>query len=271
MQSGLNMRYIKLMTIAAMAMAAISLAAGEDQPPALTQPTKFKKPDSLDYWMNKASSAPASSPSAKPAATSAPADVTHPFGHGDDFGREDALPGVVQLTDNRMLPGYIFTTRDKDFILYVIGDGAGGKDTVGKPGGFWRRIPPAAVLSVAPVITEEGMDQVWRWQGMGTPEKVYTGEQFPTRRMQWKFHLADDTYLTGDIKGQPIWVQYKDVKVGPLVLNETVKGEIGQTLEQLVYVKQIIFSRRMMDQVIAAGVVPRPMTRPASAPASQPK
>lgn len=260
------MRYVKFMTIAAAALAAISLAAGEDASPApraLTQPTKYKKPDSLDYWMKQATSAPDALPNTPPAGGDG---NTHPFGHGDDFSREDALPGVVQLTDNRLLPGWIFTTRDKDFILYVVGDGAGGKDTVGKPGGFWRRIPFAAVLSIAPSITEEGMEQVWRWQGMGTPEKVFTGEQFPTRRMQWKFHLADDTYLTGDIKGQPIWVQYKDVKVGPMVLNETVKGEIGQTLDQLVYVKQIIISRRMMDQVLASGVTPRPMTRPASQP-----
>ncbi len=259
--------------IAAIAMAAMSLAAGEEPAPTprvLTQPTQIKKPDGLDRFLKQATTAPAATPAPTAAPASKPADAAttspHPFGKGDDFGREDALPGVMQLSDGRMLPGWLYTTRDKDFILYVVGDGTGGADTVAKPGGYWRRIPFAAVLSITPVINEEGMEQVWRWQGMGTPEKVYTGEQYPTRRMQWKFHLADDTYVTGDLKGQPVWLQYKDVKVGPIVLNETVKGEIGQTLQQLIYIKQIIVSRRMMDQVLAAGVVPAKTTQPASGP-----
>ena len=70
------------------------------------------------------------------------------------------------------------------------------------------------------------------------------------RQYRLKLHLIDGSYITGEIKGQPLWVEDGGVKYGPFVLNERSKGEQGQSLKDLVYVKQTIISRRLMQEVL---------------------
>ncbi len=115
------------------------------------------KPDSkpatnLDYWLGHAGTMPATTTSQPSAA--------NPLGRADRFSRPDALPGVVVLSDDQVLPGGIFTTRDKNWEVYVAGE---------------------------------------------------------------KRH-------------------------GPFVLHERTKGEFGQTLKDLIYVKSVIISRRAMEK-----------------------
>ena len=77
--------------------------------------------------------------------------------------------------------------------------------------------------------------------------------KYPTRRLQWRFHLIDGSSVTGAVKGQPIWVELDGRKAGPFVLHERSKGKDGQSLQGLMYVKRIIISRRLMDEVAKAG------------------
>ena len=198
--------------------------------------------DNLDYWLHKASS--------QPATTTAPAATSEPAGAATDApSREDALPGVVELSNGQQMPGYLYTTRDKDWELYVEAD----KN--------YHRIPFIAVLSITANVVEEGKELEWRWKAMGVPEKVYTGRSYPTRRCTWTFHLIDGTRVTGAIKGQPLWIEYQGGKTGPLVIHERDKGELGQTLKDLVYIRQIIVSKRMMEAVAKATPASRPTTR----------
>lgn len=204
--------------------------------PPLTRPDPN---DNLDFWLNSASSKPttaASGPSDEPPARNKPL-------------RPDALPGVVELSTGQQMPGMLYTTRGKDWELYVEED----KNI--------HRIPFIAVLSITANVTEEVQELEWRWKEMGTPERVYTGKSYPTRRCTWTFHLIDGTKLTGTIKGQPLWIEYQQAVTGPLVMHERDKGEIGKTLKDLVYIKRIIVSKRMMDEVAKA----MPTSQPAPA------
>lgn len=164
--------------------------------------------------------------------------------------REDALPGVVELSNGRLMGGWLFTTAEKPWIVFVEAEQR------------WRMVPFIAVLSITAVVEEEKMEQEWRWKEMGVPEKVFTGREYPTRRLLWRFHLIDDTTITGAIKGQPLWVELAGRRVGPMVLNERSKGEMGQKLADITYIKRIIVSRRAMDQTLK--------DQPASLPASNP-
>jgi len=62
--------------------------------------------------------------------------------------------------------------------------------------------------------------------------------------------------ITGIVKGQPVWVDRppqagkEAQKAGPFMLDERSKGEMGQKLADLVYVKRIIVSRKAMEQVL---------------------
>lgn len=124
----------------------------------------------------------------------------------------------------------------------------------------WRSIPFITVLSITAAVDEEAMEQEWRWKEMGVPERVYTGREYPTRRLQWKFHLIDDSTITGTVKGQPLHLRLGQTALPPFVLHERSKGEPGQKMSDLIYVKRVLVSRKMMDLVVKGQT---PATRPA--------
>ncbi|KKL22716.1 hypothetical protein LCGC14_2432670, partial [marine sediment metagenome] len=171
----------------------------------------------------------------------------NPLGASDRFRRRDALPGVVVLSNGTVIPGGVYTTRDKNWEVWVESEKR------------WRHIPPILVLSIQAVVVEEAMDNEWRWKEMGSDEKVFTGRKKPIRRFRWRFHLIDGSHVTGNVKGQPVWIEVDRKTKGPHVLHERSAGKYGQTLTDLVYVKRIVISRRAMEQARRA--------QPASAPA----
>jgi len=199
--------------------------------------------------------APASGASARTQAVPDAAGVTlpgvNPFGRRDRFRRPDALPGVVILSDGTILPGSVYTTLGKNWEVWSAAEKR------------WRHIPPILVLSIRAVVVEAGMEKEWRWKEMGSDEKVFTGRTKPIRRFRWRFHLIDDSVITGAVKGQPAWVRSREKRHGPFVLHERSAGKYGQTLKDLVHVQRIVISRRAMNEVIRAAPT-------ASTPASNP-
>ena len=183
----------------------------------------------LDYWLSRA----------KPLDTQ-PSAATRPDRPTiKSPRREDALPGVIQLSDGTLLAGALYTTRGHNWQLYVESQKR------------WRRIPLITVLSITAIVQEEKMVQQWRWKAMGTPERVYTGREYPTRRLKWSFCLIDGSRLTGTIKGQPLWLEQDGKTFGPFVLHERSKGQLGQKLSELIYVKKLYVSRRLAEAVLA--------------------
>ena len=82
---------------------------------------------------------------------------------------------------------------------------------------------------------------------------VYTGEAFPTRRLEWRFRLADGSEMTGAVKGQPVFIDTGYGRVeGPFVLYERQRGKVGQAPAEMTYLSRIIVSRRLMDHVRSA-------------------
>jgi hypothetical protein len=196
----------------------------------------------LDYWLRRATPADANSGSDANATDVDPdAEGTNPFRPTQGFLRSGALPGVMELSDGTLIAGGLYGTREKPWDVFVAKEKR------------WRQIPPIAVLSITAKPVEEKMELEWRWKAMGEPEKIYTGRKYPTRRFEWTFHLIDDTKVTGVVKGQPLWVElpHATKPAGPYILHERSKGEPGQTLAELVYVKRVLVSRKMMDKVLA--------------------
>jgi len=182
---------------------------------------------SLDYWLSHARPADSQPAIAGPAA--------NPLGPGGArLTRLDALPGVVVLSDGRVLAGHVYTTRDKSWEVWVESEKR------------WRHVPPIVVLSIRAVVIDEKLDKEWRWKEMGSDERIYTGRTRPVRRHEWRFHLIDGSVVTGGVKGQPVWVEYDGTRHGPFVLHERTAGEYGQGLKDLVYVKAVVISRRAM-------------------------
>ncbi len=207
-----------LCPLAAEPPAAAETTETDDTPPATN----------LDYWLRQAE----------------PADDTdkgitrgaRPFGAGTGPAREDAVPGAVQLTDGRILAGWLYTTREQPWEVF---DARTER---------WRRVPLAAILSVSAEVVREDMELEWRWKDMGVPERVYTGRMYPTRRLMWRFRLADGSTLTGAVKGRPLWILMPGGgRQGPFVLHERMRGEPGQGLDDLVHIRRAVVSRRVLE------------------------
>lgn len=223
-----------LVLVAPKASPAGATAGGAKDKPA-TQPAK-KPTTNLDLWLSGGEDKPKPDEPANPLDTG-----VNPFGGKNAFRRQDALPGVVELSDGRQLPGGLYTTREKDWEVHIEKEKR------------WRRVPFILVLSIEAVVLEEKMEQRWRWKEMGAPERVYTGKEYPYRRFHWKFHLIDGSYVTGTVKGQPLWIEKPDgagKRYGPFVLHERFTGPEETKLEDHPYVKRVIVSRKMMDKVI---------------------
>ena len=201
--------------------------------PPKAQPQPKKPGGNLEYWLNQAATAPAESPETQPRESGAPGQDKDPF------RRPDALPGVLRTSQGTVLPGWLYTTLDKPWMVWIENEKR------------WRRIPFVTVLSITAVVVEEKMELKWRWKEMGVPERVYTGESYPSRMLKWRFRLIDGTELVGDVKGQPLWVQLADKKAGPFVLHERLKGTTEQKLNDLVHVQKVFVSRRLMEEVVA--------------------
>lgn len=211
-----------------------------DPQTARAEPPKKKKPGNLEYWLNRATTAPDSQPD----------DKTEKTSDNNVLPRTDAVPGAVEMSDGKQLAGWLYTTRDKPWVVF---DPATDR---------WRRIPFIAVLSINAIVTEEKYELQWRWKEMGAPEKIYTGRKFPYRRFLWEFRLIDGTTIKGAVKGQPLWVAWDGKTAGPMVLHERDKGKIDVKLEDLHYVKKIVVSTKMRDAVLADRKK-QPATRPA--------
>ncbi|MCP4374730.1 MAG: hypothetical protein GY794_00910 [bacterium] len=221
---------ICILTLLAVITAVASLATLNGQPPT---PAKKKGASNLDYWLNRATTAPASRPGDK-----SPTDAANPFSRKNRPLRPDAVPGVIEMSDGTQLPGWLYTTRDKPWVVF---DPALER---------WRQIPFIAVLSITAIVIEENYQLQWIWKGMGEPEKVFTGKKFPYRRFLWEFHLIDGSRVKGTVKGQPLWVRWDNKTTGPMILHERNKGKIDAKLEDVHYVRKVVVSAKMRDAVL---------------------
>ncbi|NLF30879.1 MAG: hypothetical protein GX591_08340 [Planctomycetes bacterium] len=179
--------------------------------------------DNLDYWLGQATTAPATAAASQPAPATAPS-------------RPDALPAAVRLSDGTLLAGGVCTTGGADLVVWI------------DPQQRWRHVPLVILRSIEAVVISEGLQPEWRWAGTGIDEKVYTGRTRPIRRLAWTLRLIDGTSLTGEITGQPLWLQ-RDGGRMMLVLHARQKGDWGETLDDLPYPAHIVFSQREMERI----------------------
>lgn len=212
---------------------------------AADNPYKRPKPKSdLDLLM----AAPDGAPTTRPA-TRDRKPPANPFNRSN-ISREDAMPGVVHLSDGRFYPGHIYTTLDRPFKVRVGGTADSGK---------FRHIPSEIVESIDAVVVWERQDDDWRWKDEGSDVKVFTGKKYPNRKTDYKFTLIDGQTITGGIS-VPIYIELGGKK-RRFILHEREKGKLGTTLEQLVYVKRVVYSEEKMTEALKKFARSRPATR----------
>lgn len=170
----------------------------------------------------------------------------NPFGQAPSE-REDAVPGYIELSDGSIHAGMIYLTRDKRLQIY-------DNDLQRQ-----REIPLHVVKKIECTVEREWLEREWRFKESANDEKVYTGRSYPAREYLHTITLNDGRTITGPLSAivyvQP--PQYGPVRpeeyqppVQPeqFLLNKRNKGEMGQTLKSLVYVKQIKLGKDAVEE-----------------------
>jgi hypothetical protein len=225
---------------AAVMMAALVLAgaawSGEPAAPAekpIARPTQGKPtvvaPPDIKYVDDEPEPPGPNAPGRPgPAATQKPEKpATNPFGApGGGVSRKDAVPGYIQLSTDLKVPGYIYTTRAARLKVYNLDREV------------WEFVPVPAIKSIDTELEWARMDKEWRFKEAGNPEKVYSGREYPVRKVQYVLTLLNDHKIRGHILGQPLYVA-RDDKADRFLLNDRSKGAMGETLSSLKYIKHV--------------------------------
>ncbi|MGA2031138.1 MAG: hypothetical protein ABSG68_02675 [Thermoguttaceae bacterium] len=158
--------------------------------------------------------------------------------------RDDAVPGYVELSDGSIHAGRIYLTRDKRLQVY--------DQQLERQ----REIPLSAVRQIECVVKRAWMEKEWRFKETTTDEKMFTGRVYPSREYVHKVTLQDGCTIAGPLSAV-VYVQASDQrsadpgdasKTERFILNQRSKGELGKTLDSLVFVKWIKLGTEALDE-----------------------
>ncbi|MDD3470234.1 MAG: hypothetical protein PHE53_09695 [Thermoguttaceae bacterium] len=190
--------------------------------------------------------------------------VTSPLKRQNDESQEK-INGYLTRSDGRTIAGQLFLTRDKRI---KIEDRATRRQ---------REIPLSAVASIETEIVREWMEEEWRFKENANNEKYFTGRSYPARIYTYQVTLRDGRKIEGNLSEviyiDPAaelvaeWVKRSptndtlDVKsptkaksqaelaaTRRFLLYKRDKGEPGETLDDLRYVKKIQLGDDRLDE-----------------------
>ena len=160
----------------------------------------------------------------------------NPFAAGEEGGvRKDAVPGYVELSSGAKVPGRIFTTRAERVKIFNLQKKV------------YEYVPVPAVRKIETVVEWERMEKEWRFKEAGSPEKVYSGREYPARKFAYRLTLLGGHTITGHILGQPLYLA-REGKTDRFVLHDRQKGPLDTTLEDLVYIRSVVLGQEAYEE-----------------------
>jgi hypothetical protein len=172
--------------------------------------------DDVEYLLNKAPAA-TTKPTTRPA--------TSPFKPAEDEGRRQA---TMTLSDGEKIKGRFSTTLERPLRVWV------------EEKNEYTDIPFKFIKTIQAKIIWERDEKEWHFRESGSDIKEYSGKTYPAREMQFTFTLANSQTITGGVAA-PL---YLDAKEGDktFIFHKRDKGEVGQSLKQLVYIDRVEFA-----------------------------
>jgi hypothetical protein len=165
----------------------------------------------------------------------------NPFGQAPSE-REDAVPGYIEFSNGAIRAGTIYLTRDKRLQIYD------------KRLERQREIPLQKVKKIECTVKREWLEKEWKFKETTNDEKLYTGRSYPAREYLHTITLKDGRTITGPLAA--IVYVHPLTKSGEpehYLLNKRNKGETGETLKSLVYVKRIKLGKEALEEVTKRG------------------
>ena len=160
-----------------------------------------------------------------------------PFERGEILARRDAVPGYIELSSGRKIPGKICTTRGRRLKIFNLQREA------------YEFVPVPAIEHIEAVVEWERTEREWRFKEAGNPEKVYSGREYPARKLAWRLTLRNGHQITGHILGQPLYVA-REGDPERWILHDRQKGDVGATLAGLLYIRRVEFGLKAFTAAV---------------------
>ncbi len=141
------------------------------------------------------------------------------------FAANEWREALVEFSDGRAVRGQVAFPQD---MFYMYNEAAKRRLTM--------RL--GELRSIETVIEKESMEKKWFFKEDGRDEKVYTNETWPVRYFRTRVVFADGKALDGTIVGQSFTLR-ADETVQNVMLTRKMEGKVGQTLEDVVFVRRI--------------------------------
>ena len=184
-----------------------------------TRPTTQAASDAdVDWLLSKGH------PSAAAKGGDAPTSQPTPFVKKND---PDVRSGTLTLSNGETIHGHLSHTREKPVRVWIEAQ----KE--------YRDIPFKLISSFEARVTSEYDEKEWHFKESGSDIKEFTGKTYPVRETSYVITLVNGQTVTGGIV-EPIYLERKE---GPYTFSllKRDKGQVGQTLKQLVYVQRVDF------------------------------
>lgn len=171
----------------------------------------------------------------------------NPFGQTSSSQRDDAVPGRLELSNGSVRTGLIYLTRDKRLQIY---DEALQRQ---------REVPLQAIKQIDCSVKKEWVEREWKFKETTSDVKMYTGRHYPAREYIHTITLRNGRTITGGLSAivyvepqthdaAPSGSEPSDQEPERFLLNKRNKGEVGQDMKALVYVKRIKLGKAAMEE-----------------------
>lgn len=188
-------------------------------------PASRSSDPTVDWLLSQAATAPA--------ASTIDVSSTQPTDAGSVFNplpgaREEFRTGSVTLSDGRTIKGELSTTLRQPLHVWVESEKQ------------FEDVPFSLIRSIDVRVISEEQTKEWNFAASGSDIKQYSGRTYPVRVTEYDIKLDDGTTVSGSVAA-PIYVDAAGARHG-YILHKTEKGEVGQAMKDMIYVKSVDFS-----------------------------
>ncbi len=176
---------------------------------------------SMDWLMQQAKPASAPQPVTRPSQTQ----VNPLTAKSQSDGYRQA---TMTLSDGRQITGRFATTSGQPVRVY---------DPEKKD---YRDVPYVLIRSLEAKVLWERMQEEWHFKDSGSDIREFNGKSYPVHELHYILTLSNGQTVTGVVV-TPLYLEHPDGDK-LFALHKRDKGQIGQTLKDLVYVKKVEFA-----------------------------
>ncbi len=175
--------------------------------------------DTVDWLMQQATPA-ASGVIDKPISKPAP-----PFEKESEKEVFGIRHGIIVTSDGEKMTGQLSTTLDKPLRIWDEKEAQ------------YHDVAFSRVQSIESKVLWERDEKEWHFRASGSDIKEYSGKTYPARELEYTVALSNGRQYVGGISS-PIYLDTPS-GVKTFILHKRDKGEVGQALKDLVYVKRV--------------------------------